>query len=392
MQLARRFALRHVVHLTTIDMSLRYLLLPQLTAMREQGWHVTGVSAAGEHVAALEEAGIDHVALDGSTRSSNPVADLRAAAHLRRIIEDLRPDVLHTHNPKPGVYGRIVGRMSRHVPAVVNTVHGLYALPEDRFVKRAAVYGAERLAASFSHMELVQSREDVATLIELGVPRDKVRHLGNGVDLSRFDPDREDLPDPEGLRAELGFTPDCFVIGAIGRLVAEKGYPELFEAFRRARAERDDVRLVVVGPHEFDKDDALDNDLIKRAKDDGVVFLGTRNDVEALYRAFDAYVLASHREGFPRSAMEAAAMRVPVFATDIRGCREVVEHGRTGELFPVRDPQTLANALVRAAADRPRLEALAAGARRKAERDFDDRRQVQITLDAYDEVLVKVGS
>lgn len=384
--------MRHVVHLTTVDMSLRYLLLPQLTAMRDQGWHVTGVSAAGEHVAALEEAGIDHVALEGSTRASNPLADLRAASHLRRILTDLRPDVLHTHNPKPGVYGRIVGRLSRHVPAVVNTVHGLYALPEDRFAKRAAVYGAERLAASFSHMELVQSREDVAMLIELGVPSERVRHLGNGVDLARFDPTRDDLPARDALRAELGFTPDCLVVGAVGRLVAEKGYPELFEAFRRARRERDDIRLVVVGPHDPDKVDALDRDVIERAEADGVVFLGMRDDVDALYRAFDVYVLASHREGFPRSAMEAAAMRLPVFATDIRGCREVVDHGRTGELFPVRDPQTLANALVRAAADRPRLEALAAGARRKAEQRFDDRRQVEITLDAYDDVLVKVGT
>lgn len=377
----------HVVHLTTVDMSLRYLLLPQLVAIREAGWRVTGVSAAGEHVEALRDHGIDHVALQGSTRSSDVLADVRAARHLRRLLRGLEPDVLHTHNPKPGVYGRVVGRFSRHVPAVVNTVHGLYALPEDPWAKRALVYSAERVAAACSDMELVQSREDVETLASLGIPRQRLRHLGNGVDLSRFDPSRTDLPSREAVRAEFGVGEDVVVVGAVGRLVAEKGYPELFEAHRRARRQVDHLRLVVVGPHDPDKADALPEAEVERAKADGVVFLGMRDDVEALYRGFDLYVLASHREGFPRSAMEAAAMGVPVYATDIRGCREVVDHRRTGELFPVRDPAAIVDALVRAAADREQLGRMAAAARAKAEVEFDDRRQVEITLQAYEDVL-----
>lgn len=382
---------RHVIHLTTVDMSLRYLLLPQLVAMREAGWRVTGVSAAGEHVEALRDHGIEHVALDGSTRAANVRGDLRAARHLRRLLAVLQPDVLHTHNPKPGVYGRIVGGLSRSVPAVVNTVHGLYALPEDPLAKRAAVYSAERVASMFSDVELVQSREDVETLASLGVPRSKLRHLGNGVDLSRFDPGRDDLPTREALRAELGVGDDEVLVGAVGRLVDEKGYLELLEGFRRARTRCDQLRLVVAGPHEPDKADALDRSLIEDAAAGGVQFLGMRADVDALYRAFDLYVLTSHREGFPRSAMEAAAMGRPVYATDIRGCREVVNHGETGELFAVRDPAAIADALVRAASDRERLRSMGRAARAKAESEFDDRRQVEITLQTYEDVLAGRG-
>ena len=148
--------------------------------------------------------------------------------------------------------------------------------------------------------------------------------------------------------------------------------------------------MVVVGPHDPEKADALPQAEIDRAEADGVLFLGMRDDVDALYRAFDLYVLASHREGFPRSAMEAAAMRVPVFATDIRGCREVVDHDVTGELFAVRDPSAIADLLVRAAADPARLRAMATAARSKAETEFDDRRQVEITLQAYQDVLAGV--
>jgi glycosyltransferase involved in cell wall biosynthesis len=261
-------------------------------------------------------------------------------------------------------------------------------MPRGRIARAAAI----SVAARFSHIELVQSRQDLGTLAELGVPRGKMRHLGTGVDLSRFDPGRDDLPARGELRRELALAPECLVIGAVGRPVADGGYRELFEAFRDATAERDDIVLVVAGPHDHAEPAPLPAGVIDQARAHGVVFPGRHHDVDALYRTFDIAVLTGPPGDSPRLAMEAAAMGVPVLAPGIGGCREVVEHGRSGELLPVGNPQALAEAFVRAAADRPRLAALAAGARRKAQRDFDDRRQVKITLDAYDEVLVRVGS
>ena len=99
----------------------------------------------------------------------------------------LRPTIVHTHNPKPGLYGRVAARIAR-VPIVVNTVHGLYAQPHDRLSRRIPVYGLERVGGLFSHAELFQNPEDIETLMSLGVPRRKLTLLGNGVDLSRFDP------------------------------------------------------------------------------------------------------------------------------------------------------------------------------------------------------------
>ncbi|MFQ5515949.1 MAG: glycosyltransferase, partial [Acidimicrobiia bacterium] len=138
-----------VAHLTTVDLSLRYLVMPQLTAIVDAGGEVIGISAAGPHVPELEAAGIRHLPLPGSTRGFNPMADVKAAWSLWRILRQLRPDVLHTHNPKPGVYGRIVGRIAG-VPVVINTVHGLYATPDDRWPKRLVVYLLEAIASRFS--------------------------------------------------------------------------------------------------------------------------------------------------------------------------------------------------------------------------------------------------
>ncbi len=101
------------------------------------------------------------------------------------------------------------------------------------------------------------------------------------------------------------------------------------------------------------------------AKAAGVRFLGHRDDPERLYGAFDIYVLASHREGFPRSAMEAAASAVPIVATDIRGCREVVDHERTGLLVPARDPLALEAAIDRLVGDAPPADGWARRQRRR---------------------------
>ncbi len=97
----------------------------------------------------------------------------------------------------------------------------------------------------------------------------------------------------------------------------------------------------------------------------------------------DLFVLASHREGFPRAAMEAAAMGLPIVATNIRGCRQVVDDGVTGLLVPVRDAHALAGAIQTLAADADRRQRLGDAARDKARREFDQQRCIEITLETY---------
>ena len=371
------------MHLTTTDMSLDWLLAPQLRAFADAGYDVVGMSAPGGHVASLEASGIRHVALPAFTRSANPFDDLRAAAQLWRALRRERPDILHTHNPKPGIIGRIIGRLAG-VPLVVNTQHGLYAQPGDRWQRRLPVYAAERLAASFSHVELVQSPEDVDTLVRsLRVPRSRVRLLGNGIDLDRFSPHAVDPGARTALRSQWQIAPDEIVIGLVGRLVREKGIAEVLEAAHVLRTRGARARIVVIGPADPGKSDAIDDRLIARADDDGVVFAGRRDDMPECYSAMDLYLTASWREGFPRSAMEAAAMGLPTIATDIRGNRQVVRHEHTGLLVPVRSPHAIADAVASLIEQRHRWPSLSAAALAAAANEFDQRRVIARTLDAY---------
>jgi ribosomal protein S18 acetylase RimI-like enzyme len=258
------------------------------------------------------------------------------------------------------------------VPLVVNTVHGLYATPEDRLRKRAAVLGLEWLAGRCSDLELYQSEEDLRWAGRLRLARKGRSHLlGNGTDLGRFDPA---LVPPErvaALRRELGLPDDALVVGAVGRLVAEKGYRELFTAARAVRQADPRVRFLAVGAPDLDKADAIGQDELARAAQD-VLVTGWRDDVRDLLAVMDVFVLASWREGMPRSAIEAAAMGRALVLTDIRGCREVARHDREALLVPPRDPNALAGAISRLAADPALRHRLATAARTRALERFSE--------------------
>ena len=380
-----------VAHVTTTDISLEVLLGTQLEAFARAGYDVVGISAPGPYVAALERRGIRHVPLAQATRSMAPTRDARAFAELVRVFRRERPAIVHTHNPKPGVYGRIAGRVAR-VPVVVNTVHGLYAEPGDRLTKRALVYTAERVASAFSHAELVQNPEDLETLRRLRVPARKLRLLGNGIDLTRFDPASVTAEERQRARRELGASGDSdVVVGLVGRLVREKGYPEVFDAARRLKDRMPEVRFAVIGGADDEKADALSAEDRANASAAGVRMLGWRDDVVELYSGMDLFVLASHREGFPRGAMEAAAMGLPAVVTDVRGCRQVVDDGMTGRRVPARDAGALAAAIEALARDPECRRDMGAAARVKAGREFDVQRSIEITLETYDRLLRERG-
>lgn len=367
-----------IAHLTTVDLSLRYLILPQLEAAAGVG-ESYGISAPGPYVAEVEARGIVHLPLPASTRGVSLVDDLRAMRQFWKVVRDVRPDILHTHNPKPGIYGRILGRMAG-VPIVVNTVHGLYATPESPSGRRAVVYGLEAIASKFSDAELIQNPEDLDLLARRHiVSRQKLHLLGNGVDLERFNPNvAGELRAAE--RERLGFAENEVVVGMVGRLVAEKGVPELIAAV----GELDPgTRVVIAGPNDPDKDDAVSPEILEQGRAAGVEFVGMRADVESFYAGLDLFVLPSHREGFPRAAMEAAASGLPLVVTDIRGCRQVVDSGVNGLLVPVKDPEALAAAIRLLVGDPDRRALMGAASAEIAAARFDESRVVEIVMGTY---------
>ena len=380
-----------LVHLTTTPTRLEELLSPQLAAFREEGFEVTSVSAPGPHLEAIEAAGIHHVPVPAFTGRLDPRADLRAGRELSSLLQRLDPHILHTHNPKPGVLGRLLGRR-RRVPIVVNTVHGLHSQLDTGRGRRAGVYAAEALALRFSDMELVQNIEDMFTLRQLGAPRSKVLHLGTGIDLERFRAGTASRARGLRLRRQLGIPPSAFVVGMVARFVWEKGYAEYFGAIEDLRrAGYDDIHFVVVGTHETGGSDAVDRATLQRMTATGVHVLGPRRDIENVYAALDVFVLPAYGEGVPRAAMEAQAMGVPVVAADGRGSRQVVDDGMTGLLVPARRARPVARAIAQLHDAPPTRRAMAAAAVRRASVHFDQDRVIDRTLGVYRNQLRAAG-
>lgn len=362
-----------VAHVATLDISLRYLLLNQLRSIRAEGYEVVCVSSVTPLGKSMGPIGFKHMEVP-MTRRISPLADLVSLVRLFRAFRRERLVIVHTHNPKPGLLGQVAARLAG-VPIVVNTLHGFYFHDGTDPMLRSFLIWMERIAARCSDVILSQNREDIETAVKEGIcPRERITFLGNGIDIERFRRDNVRNEQLDRNRQALGLANTSPVVGFVGRLVAEKGILELFRAAEIVRHAVPAVRFVVVGPIDSAKPDAIsDADAQRIGVADLLTFTGMREDVEALYPLMDVFVLPSHREGFPRAPMEASAMGVPCIVTDIRGCREVVEHGRNGLLVPLGDVNALAEAIIDLLEDTEKAQRMGREGRKIAEERFDER-------------------
>jgi glycosyltransferase involved in cell wall biosynthesis len=344
-----------------------------IRALRREGYEPVVVAPPD---AALEprmaELQVEWVAVGIDRSGLNPLADLRLLGTYRRIFKRLRPAAFLGFTVKPNIYGCIAAG-SLGIPAVAN-ISGLGTAFIRPGPLRTFVTGLYRLALSRAAVVFFQNPDDRALFIERQMVRmDQARMLpGSGVDLDRFVPSAQ----PSG--------PATFLL--IARLLGDKGVREFAAAARALRAEMPDARFQLLGPI-----DAGNRTAITRAELDGWVaqgvvdYLGETDDVRPYLSEASAVVLPSYREGLPRTLLEAAAMARPLIATDVPGCREVVEDGVNGFLCQAMDSASLANAMKKLAESSPsqRLTMGEAG-RRKVQDKFSETVVIRAYLDALD--------
>ena len=332
-----------ICQLCAVDFTIAKFLMPLISALQDRGHSVTAVCSDGPLLDVARNAGVEISAIE-IARSFNLIAHVRSYRRLVRLFRQCRFDIVHTHTPIASVIGRLAAARAR-VPTIAYTAHGFYFHDRMRWWKRAPFIALEWIAGRTTHIIFTQSAEDAATARRLRLCRTGVvEAIGNGVDPAIFS------PDPTGqmrarVRSARDTATDRPVIMVVGRLVAEKGYPELIAAMRQVDAE-----LWVVGARltsdraggVAESLAAAETDPVLRAR---VRLLGERDDVPDLLRAADIFCLPSHREGMPRSIIEAMMTGLPVVATDIRGSREEVVDSQTGLLVPVNDTARLAAAL-----------------------------------------------
>ena len=366
--------------------SFRMLLRAQLDAAREAGFEVHCVSGPGAYLAELARDGYPTHEIATLNRLLSPKDDTLAVAAFTRVFRRERFALVHTHTPKTALLGQLAARIAR-VPHVVNTVHGLLGHADVPLPRRLALAAIDHVTCLLSTSILSQSREDVDTAVTTHMCRaERIRHLGQGIDLERFDPARVLAGGRAVLRERIGLPADALVIAIVGRFTEEKDYPEFLRVARRLAAARADVHFVAVGMSLAERD-AIDVDPAKHGLDGRLTVLVDRRDMPEIYAAADLVVLPTHREGFPRSLVEAGAMGVPIVSTQIRGCREAVAQGLTGFLVPPGDEVALHDAVVALANDPAKRARMGEVARRRARVEFDERRVCERVIDLYCDLL-----
>lgn len=379
-----------VVHVTSVQMSLVHLLKDQLEAMNDAGFEVVTASSPGNELG--HDWPFRHVDVLIPRRPS-PARDLYALIQLFRLFRKERFDLVHTHGPKAGLLARLAAWAAR-VPTIVHTVHGYHFHERQRIYARKPLIWLERLASSLTDLTLFQSREDLRDsrthrICSVG----KTAYIGNGIDLRRFDPDTNPVNHP-AIEKLLERSPEARIVGFVGRLShPRKGFLHFVEACRRGRQRNRDLFPLIVGKADPGLLDAEIGDLLRGAfGEDGYVHLDwlPNSDLPGVYSVMDLLVLPSLFEGVPRVLMEGAAMGVPLIASDVRGNREVIDHGKTGYLYRFGDVDELTRLILELlndphAAEEVKKTALADSTR------FDQELVFSRVLKAYEAVL-EIGS
>jgi len=379
-----------VAHVTTVGVSLYGLLINQMRSLREEGYEIVAISSPSSFAPAIEAVGFRHIAVP-ITRNITPVADLISLWRLWRVMRRERFAIVHTHTPKAGLLGQLAARLAG-VPLVVNTVHGFYLHSGMNPVARRIYLLLEKLAATCSDRILSQNAEDIEIAVRERVcRREKIKFLGNGIDLTQFNPDAISAENVERLRAELRLRSSAPVVGFVGRLAAKrKGFADFLAAAQEISVRVPDCQFLVVGESDRGKADAME---ASAAGAHGIAercaFAGQRDysELPAFYKLMNVLVLPSIFEGLPRAVMEASAMGVPAVVTDVKGNREAVLDGYNGLIVPLGDLRALAAAVVRLLTDKELAAQMGVKGRAMALERFDEQAVFAIVKSEYRRLL-----
>ncbi len=369
-----------ICQLCAVDFTFYRFLLPLAEAEIAAGHEVVAVCAHGPLVERIRAVGI-RVETVGFSRDLVSTDHIAAYQRLVELFRAERFDMVHVHTPVAAFIGRLAAKRAG-VPQVIYTAHGFYFHERLAVLKRWAFMALEWFVGRATHVLFTQAEEDAATARRLGLCKGGViEAIGNGVNPMRFHAPIDDGAERAATRQSMNTPDDAIVIVVVGRLVAEKGYPELFMAMAGL-----DAWLWAVGerlPSDHAKGIAREIDAATADPSLGprLRLLGARDDVPALLRAADIYTLPSHREGMPRSIIEAMMSGLPVVATDIRGAREEVVDGETGRLVPVADVAALAEALGALIDDSALRARFGAAGRERAQALYDEKMVIARQLD-----------
>lgn len=336
-----------IIRVTTVPISLIKLLEGQLGFMSNY-FEVVAVSSSDngmlEDYAAKE--GVRSYAIN-MTRKITPLRDLIALIKMILFFYKEKPLIVHSHTPKAG----LISMLAAYIVGVPHRLHTIAGLPlvEAKGLRLFLLKAIERLV-SFCSTRVYPNSHGLKALVlaENLCPISKMKVIGhgssNGIDTNYFNPELY-YSEKEKIRKEIGLCESDFVFIFIGRMVNDKGINELVSAFNQLFNTNDNVKLLLLGNFETElsplKTETIS--IINNLKN--IKLLGYSSDIRPYLAISNFLVFPSYREGFPNAVMQSLAMNVPVIATDINGCNELISYQENGFLIPIKDEKALAEVM-----------------------------------------------
>jgi len=372
----------HICFVLTTPYALNAFVVPTVKTLLEKGWKVTVL--VNTHSGLVSDAiveGAEIIHLD-IARQISPFSDIKALLSLIAVFNIRRFDMVHSITPKAGLLAMIAARLTR-VEVRIHTFTGQVWVTRQGAM-RWLLRSLDRVIARCATALLVDSPSQRDFLVAENIaPLDRLDVLGEGsitgVDTERFAPN-EVLR--QNVRDSLNISPETVVLLYVGRMHKDKGIAEIVRSFAVVAARYAHVRLLLVGPDEGALQEALE---FAGEFRDRIHTEGLTQQPEIYMAASDVFCMASYREGFGLSIIEAGSCGMPSVAYRIYGVTDAIADGSTGYLVPLRDELAFAGAICKLIEAPEKRKKMGYAARQRAELIFSRHIVVQAWLRFYDQ-------
>lgn len=359
--------------LSHADMSLYFFRALIMRELKKRGHEVFAIAPKGDYSEILARE-FNSITYELDKASVNPLKVLKNSHNLARNLADLRLDMLQTSAHKSNVFGTFAAKKAG-IPVVINLVEGLGSFYIDADLKSKIIkFMLEKLykkAFKLSNGCIFVNDSNPDYMFSRGlISKEKIFRIKSvGVDLIKFDESKYQKLDFGGKKVVL----------MMGRALWHKGIREFYKAAEILK-ERKDCVFVFVGDIFKGNRSSADENFLKNKT---VKWLGWRNDVCELYKSADIFVLPSYKEGFPRTVLEAMAMKIPCIVSDCEGSVEAVKDGETGLICKMKNAKDLADKITRLLDDENLAKNLAKNAYERVVKEFDERIIAKKYIEVY---------
>jgi glycosyltransferase involved in cell wall biosynthesis len=278
----------------------------------------------------LKLLGCRFLPLEMDRESLNPIKNFTLIGRMKKAFREERPDVIFSYTIKNNIFGSLAAA-KLGIPFVPNITGLGTAFLSGRFLQKISVC-LYRYAFRRNSITFFQNHDDKNFFLNHKIITNQQARLipGSGIDLNHFKPTAYPSDHKETI----------FLM--ITRIIRDKGVLEYVETAREIKSKFPNVRFQILGSIDTANRNAIDAKIVQSWVNEGIIeYLGISDDVRPHISISHCIVLPSYREGAPRTLIEGASMARPVIASDVPGCREVVENSKTGYLCKARDKKDL---------------------------------------------------